>query len=234
VDTESELITADEIEDPDYIDSAIFYSITSTQRGLTGIELGNYLIKRVVRELQIEFPKMHQFSTLSPIPGFTKWLLGSLKTAQRDPGNQQLIFRPEIDSLRPVFERKYPDKEFFGAFLDALKLNSWYSDGELVDLLEAPLMRLCSQYLYLTKRRGYAMDPVAHFHLKNGAVLWRINWQGDVSPRGLTNSCGIMVNYRYFLEDCETNSQIYLEQQTIKTSESVRVLAKENDLISKM
>lgn len=70
-------------EDPDAINTAIFYSITSTQRGLTGIELGNYLIKRVVRELQSEFPKMTQFSTLSPIPGFKNWLVGALKSAAK-------------------------------------------------------------------------------------------------------------------------------------------------------
>lgn len=135
---------------------------------------------------------MHQFSSLSPIPGFTKWLIGSLKTAQRsnhplhifiavgdlvvlmkellnynklsltniDPDNQQLLSSGEIQQLSPVFKSKYSNKDFFDAFLDSMKLNAWYSDNELSTLLEAPLMRLCAQYLYLVKRRGYALDPV--------------------------------------------------------------------------
>ena len=57
-------------------------------------------------------------------------------------------------------------------------------------------MRLCAKYLYLEKRRNFALDPVANFHLRNGAAMWRLNWWADLSPRGLTNSCGIMVNYR--------------------------------------
>ncbi|XP_021964413.1 malonyl-CoA decarboxylase, mitochondrial [Folsomia candida] len=231
LDTENDMMVAEEVEDHDFINTAIFYSITSTQKGLTGIELGNYLIKKVVRELQIEFPKMHQFSSLSPIPGFTKWLIGSLKTAQRNPDNQQLLSSGEIQQLSPVFKSKYSNKDFFDAFLDSMKLNAWYSDNELSTLLEAPLMRLCAQYLYLVKRRGYALDPVAHFHLKNGAVLWRINFNGDVSPRGLTNSCGMMVNYRYFLDDCENNSQNYLEEQIIQISDQVRALVKQNELL---
>lgn len=70
-------------EDTDRIRAGIFYSITSTQRGLQGIDLGNYLIKRVVRELQAEFPHMTQFSTLSPIPAFRPWLLEKIKAAER-------------------------------------------------------------------------------------------------------------------------------------------------------
>jgi len=106
-----------------------------------------------------------------------------------------------------------------------LNTNSWNEDDKLKNFLEVPLMRLCAYYLYVEKRRSYALDGVgmslfrdletdslrtsltwlltnflrglANFHLKNGAVLWRINWDADPSPRGLSNSCGIMVNYRY-------------------------------------
>ena len=75
-----------------------------------------------------------------------------------------------------------------------LKLS--FQNIDLRNALEIPLMRLCAQYLFLEKRRSSALDAVANFHLRNGATLWRINWSGDLSPRGLTNSCGIMVNYR--------------------------------------
>ena len=82
------------------------------------------------------------------------------------------------------------------------------------------------RYLYLEKHRGFALDPVANFHLRNGAVLWRLNWKGDVSDRGMANSCGIMVNYRYFLEELEANSTAYLEEQTVRAGEQVTHLAK--------
>uniref|UniRef100_A0A0P4VRY6 Malonyl-CoA decarboxylase C-terminal domain-containing protein n=1 Tax=Scylla olivacea TaxID=85551 RepID=A0A0P4VRY6_SCYOL len=73
---------------------------------------------------------------------------------------------------------------------------------------------------------------LANFHLKNGAVLWRINWQADQSHRGLANSCGIMVNYRYFLDECESNSRTYLESQEIILSDSVKFLV--NTALSKV
>ncbi|CAL8109982.1 unnamed protein product [Orchesella dallaii] len=225
---DSDLPMVNTAEDPNFVSTAIFYSITSTQKGLTGIELGNYLIKRVVRELQSEFPKMTQYSSLSPIPGFTKWLIGSLKSAVKDPSNlaQNLLTESEIDALKPIFETYSSDKNFYQVFLDVLNVNTWFTDPRLVKELEKPLMRLCAKYLFVVKRRGYALDPVAHFHLKNGAVMWRLNWLGDESPRGLGQSCGMMVNYRYFLDNCENNSQNYMENQVIQASDQLQHLVK--------
>ncbi|KAK8727708.1 hypothetical protein OTU49_009418 [Cherax quadricarinatus] len=95
-------------------------------------------------------------------------------------------------------------------------------------------MRLCAYYLFTEKRRNYTLDSVANFHLKNGAVMWRINWLADRSPRGLANSCGIMVNYRYFLEECECNSRTYLETMKVIASDTVTFLAKAaEDIIKK-
>ncbi|XP_045132517.1 malonyl-CoA decarboxylase, mitochondrial-like isoform X1 [Portunus trituberculatus] len=216
-------------EDPAFINTAIFYSITSTQKGLQGIELGNYLIKRVVHELKAEFPNMTQFSSLSPIPGYVKWLNGMMAQAQR--GEVTIFTKAEEVELMKCLEVKTPS-----AIYDCLKklftTSGWVEETELVNALDAPLMRLCAYYLAVEKRRGYALDSVANFHLKNGAVLWRINWQADQSHRGLANSCGIMVNYRYFLDECETNSRTYLESQEIILSESVKFLV--NTALSKV
>ena len=96
---------------------------------------------------------------------------------------------------------------------------------KLIEFLEKPLMRLCARYLYVEKRRSHALDSVANFHLRNGATLWRLNWHGDISPRGLTNSCGMMVNYKYNLEDLEANSARYQEKQEISVGEQVLHLA---------
>ncbi|KAJ4426092.1 hypothetical protein ANN_26901 [Periplaneta americana] len=178
-------------EDPSCVKAAIFYSISSTQKGLKGIELGNYLIKRVVKELQTEFPLVNKFSSLSPIPTFRLWMMERLKAAEK--GQPDVFTADEVEQLKSHLKTD----NFWSELKQLFKTNGWATDSKLVILLEVPLMRLCARYLYLEKRRGYALDNVANFHLRNGAVMWRLNWQADTSPRGLGNSCGIMVNYRY-------------------------------------
>ena len=213
-------------EDPALCTTAIFYSITSTQTGLQGIELGNSLIKSAVKKLREEFPTMNVFSTLSPIPGFRTWLL---KTLQMSKENLSEILTPEEkDRISLAFYGKSDD--FYDSLFTALKTNQWAQNEKLRFALELPLMRLCARYLYLEKRRSFALDPVANFHLRNGAAMWRLNWWADLSPRGLTNSCGIMVNYRYYLDKLEDNSTNYQETKNIDASEQVRVLAMQTKL----
>ena len=62
--------------DPRKASHAIFYSISNCQDGLRGIPFGNYLIKRVVGLLRDELPQLTTFATLSPVPGFARWLEG--------------------------------------------------------------------------------------------------------------------------------------------------------------
>ncbi|KFQ36747.1 hypothetical protein N331_12849, partial [Merops nubicus] len=95
-------------------------------------------------------------------------------------------------------------------------------------------LRLCAWYLYGEKHRGYALNPVANFHLQNGAVLWRINWLGDSSPRGLAAACGMMVNYRYFLPHAAANSAAYLGSQHIRASQQVLALVAQFQQNSKL
>nr|CAD7394593.1 unnamed protein product [Timema cristinae] len=190
--------------------AAIFYSISSTQKGLQGIELGNYLIKRVVRELQAEFPLVNQF--------FNALTHTNIQTL---PGEMELLTSNELDQLRLFLS---PDN-LWSELRKMLHTNSWVGEAGLMSALEGPLMRLCARYLYLEKRRGYTLDSVANFHLRNGAVMWRLNWRADLTPRGLGNSCGIMVNYRYFLDQLESNSRRYQEEQYVTVSEQVLRLA---------
>ncbi|KAM5138107.1 malonyl-CoA decarboxylase, mitochondrial [Mantella aurantiaca] len=222
-------IPPSESEDGNKIKSAIFYSISSTQQGLQGVELGNYLIKRVVRELQAEFPQISEFSSLSPIPGFTKWLLGSLSSQSKESGRMELFLeseRKEISDLTGL-----PAAE---ALKRLLANNEWMRSERLVKALEAPMMRLCAWYLYGEKHRGFALNPVANFHLQNGAVMWRLNWMADSSPRGATSSCGMMVNYRYFLEDTRANSSSYLRMKCVEASEQVLSLVSQFKKNSKL
>ncbi|GFR85467.1 malonyl-CoA decarboxylase, mitochondrial [Elysia marginata] len=214
----------EEYEDPSQINSAVFYSITSTQKGLQGVEMGNYLIKAVVKKLQEEFPHLRQFSSLSPIPGFRDWLLTMVKHSitvrqvGQDPGVPVLL--PEELSLLEPF-KQMDEQSPLDTFRNLVQSHGWFTNVEQTRAMIGPLMRLCAHYLYIQKRRGYALNPVANFHLSNGAVLWRINFLADTSHRGLTQSCTLMVNYRYFLDSTEANSRNYLERHHIVASPSV-------------
>lgn len=180
-------------EDKETITTATFYSISSTQRGLDGIGLGNVLIKRVVDELRNEFYNIDTFVTLSPIPGFRKWL------SQK---------RKEMN-----------DQEFQNELLKMIDEDGWI-DNENKEL-ENLLQRLCARYLLCEKRRGFALDSVANFHVRNGASLWRINSRANTSPRGLNSSCGLMVNYKYDLSQLEKNNNNYVMEGKIAASPCV-------------
>ncbi len=147
-----------------------------------------------MKRLREEIPTLEVFSTLSPIPGFRTWLLTTLSRVRRGEEQVRGFKVSELEQVRSCLGH---DQDVDGRLLDLIKTNSWLRDEDLRAILETPLMRLCSRYLYREKHRGFALDPVANFHLRNGAVIWRLNWRADVSQRGLENSCGIMVNYRY-------------------------------------
>lgn len=199
-------------EDKSKIKAAIFYSITSTQKGLQGIELSNYLIKEVVSEITTEFPAVQQLSSLSPIPNFKTWLFDKIKK------DVAFIFTmQEHEIIKDILQTN----DLVSALKKALSTSLWTNDKQLSESLKEPLLRACTWYLYKEKRRGYALNSVANFHLRNGAMMWRINWMADPSPRGVANSCGIMVNYRYFLEECEKNSRNYIEHFVINASENI-------------
>ncbi|KFH67389.1 hypothetical protein MVEG_06122 [Podila verticillata NRRL 6337] len=187
----------------------IFYSIT-TQVGLSGIELGNFLIKRVVRSLKVEFPQIETFSTLSPIPGFRRWIT-------QCQGLGQKLLLPEEESIISQLSQESDgdDEGQFGAFL---KQTSTFSDKDKVTKLRPILTRLCARYILLEKRRHLALDPVANFHLRNGACAHRLNWMGDASSKGMEESFGLMINYLYSLDHIEMNNQQYLQDGTISVS----------------
>ncbi|XP_059141347.1 malonyl-CoA decarboxylase, mitochondrial-like [Physella acuta] len=236
--TQTKPFIEDEKEDLSQIKCAVFYSITSTQKGLQGVEMGNYLIKSVVRKLQEEFPHLQQFSSLSPIPGFRDWLVSyinhsiNMRNAGEGAGGIPVLFQDESEALVPY--QKAGQHSALDTFKDLILSHEWYLNEGLTQAMKSPLMRLCADYLYVQKRRNYALNPVANFHLSNGAVLWRINYLADTSQRGLNQSCGLMVNYRYFLESTETNSRNYLDCQIIKASPGVIDLLRGTQYTAKM
>lgn len=166
--------------------TAVFYSISNCQAGLRGISFGNSLIKQVVDDLSVAVPNLKTFVTLSPVPGFAKWLKTEVSTIPDHPGKQLLG----------------PD-----------------ADPELAE-------QLAAYYLSRAKRSdGLPMDPVARFHLGNGAALHAILAEADTSDKGMEQSCGVMVNYLYRLSRVETNHQAFAETSEVAQSSTVTSLA---------
>jgi len=197
-------------------DTAIFYSISNTQAGLRGISFGNFLIKRVVDALAAEIPNLRHYSTLSPIPGYRKWL----ERQWADKGADAL---PADDRERVRAAATAADLPYDLPAI--LETEGWIEKPELATVLERPLLRLAARYLVEKRPDGRPVDPVARFHLGNGARVERLNWRGDVSPKGLEQAAGLMVNYLYKREDIETNHEAFQSDGTIPVSASVADLA---------
>jgi malonyl-CoA decarboxylase len=186
-------------------DTAIFYSISNTQAGLRGVSFGSFLLKRVIDDLQRDFPKLRHFATLSPLPGLASW-------ARKNP-----------QALTDV-----------GLALDAAQLaaGDWVQTATSARRINDALARLAARYLTLAKAsRGDGRQPfdaVARFHLGNGARIERINLLGDASPKGMQQSFGVMVNYLYDPDSLEDNVESFAREGAIATSAAIRRQARQN------
>jgi len=188
--------------DPQTADTAIFYSISNCQRGLAGISFGNFLIKQVVDRLSHDLPNLKTFATLSPIPGFRRWL------EERLAAGEELLSSEESAALAEGLGHTEEAEESPLARL--ISRRGWHREAALAEAARGPLFRLCARYLLLeSDRRGRARDPVAHFHLSNGARAERLNWLADASDKGLRDSLGLMVNYLYDRDTIEANHELY-------------------------
>lgn len=203
--------------DPGAADTAIFYSISNTQRGLRGVTFGDHLIKQAVQSLAHDLPGLKVFSTLSPVPGFRKWL--------HEGDSEKIdVFLPhnERDGIRSLGE----NEKTLDALDSILGVENWFQDKVVEETLRGPLMRLCAAYFHARQAKGFPLDPVARFHLKNGARLEYMNWLGDTSENGMKQSAGIMVNYRYILSDIEKNHEAYMKDRRIAVGSEVKSLTK--------
>jgi malonyl-CoA decarboxylase len=207
------------IGDPQAANTAIFYSISNCQRGLVGISFGDFLIKRVVDALALELPRLRSFATLSPLPRFRSWL-------KAEAGRGGLLLAPEARALQALAGDP-SDADADGLLLHLLDRPGWHEDARIANGLREPLLRLAARYLLQARASAKrAFDPVAHFHLSNGARVERLNWLGDVSEKGLQQSAGIMVNYSYRLGEFEENHEAYHDEGRVAAASAVRNLAR--------
>ena len=184
-------------------DTAVFYSISNCHDGLRGISFGNFLIKQVIEELRRDLENIKHLVTLSPVPGLCRWI----RSIPLDGMSERLE------------EDVFAAREILGEDPQSSDLE------QFSDHAQAILMRLCAHYLLNANRDGQPVDPVARFHLGNGAELERINWGADSSPAGRERSAGIMVNYVYRLADIERNHERYFAEGEVVASSAVRKLA---------
>jgi malonyl-CoA decarboxylase len=203
------------VQNPGTADTAIFYSISNTQRGLRGISFGNLLLKRVIEDLRRDLPQLKVFSTLSPLPGFRKWLDEVLAgaaalTAPADDAKIAAVLGSAANGA---------------ALRDALARPDWSSNEALAEVVRAPMEKLCARYLLQEKSAGNRpLDPVAAFHLDNGARVSRIFWLADTSAHGMRQSYGMMVSYGYDLGNVDRNHEQFLESGEMAAARRVQRL----------
>jgi malonyl-CoA decarboxylase len=182
---------------PERATTAVFYSISNCQRGLRGISFGNFLIKQVAEDLKRELRSLNTFVTLSPLPGFCRWL-----STKRDDGGASEATPSALGGIRQADWHRTPSKT-----------------------LREELSRAAVRYLFEAKDdAGKPIDPVARFHLGNGARLERLNWMGDVSEKGLSQAAGFMVNYLYDLAAVERNHEAFANHDEIVASPEMQRL----------
>ncbi len=186
--------------DREEVDTAVFYSISNCQQGLRGISFGNFLIKQVVADLSVQLPHLKTFVTLSPLPGFADWL----------SGEQSPVSQDYVDTLQRSAIAKSDN-----------------SDSELLVSHNNQLRGLAAKYLLGAKREdGTPLDPVARFHLSNGASVLELHGLADTSPNGLQHSFGVMVNYHYDMDKVESQHEAFAQSGEVGASKPVSQLAR--------
>ena len=214
------------MQDAREADTAIFYSISNCQKGLSGISFGNFLIKQVVDLLSAEFRNIKVFATLSPVPGFRRWLDAKLR--EPDPS---LLSVEEAEALgtaatMPEAGDAAGPETGQEALLAILERRGWWREPGLRKAAEPVLLRLCARYLLIESKGRRPLDPVAHFHLTNGARLEQINMLGDMSEKGAKESATLMVNYLYDPAKIEEHHEAYVGEGRRTASSAVRRLAR--------
>jgi len=189
---------------------AIFYSISNTQTGLRGVSFGDSLIKRVVETLKSEFPKLRTFATLSPIPGLRNWLARQVGELLAQLSDKELAaLGKELNFSPPTAHH----------VLNAIEQANLLSALPAKSALRQFLLRCAAEYLGRARAGEQVLDPVARFHLGNGARIERINWYADPSAKGLKQSHGLMVNYLYDLKRLDKHRHLLASGKTPASDE---------------
>ena len=201
--------------------TAIFYSISNTQVGLRGVSFGNFLLKRVVDDLKRDYPRLVSFATLSPLPTFRRW-------SEKNPEAWEHAFSaPDLERITRHLPPELPPPASAADLPKLLADERWTDDARLARAMQHGLTRLAARYLLSTSKGGRPYDPVARFHLGNGARIERINYLADTSARGRQQSYGLMVNYLYDPDTIEANVEEFSRSGEIATTAAIRRSARD-------
>ena len=205
------------VADVERANTAIFYSISATQEGLRGVSFGNFLLKRVVDDLKRDFPRIDTFATLSPIPGLVRW-------AGKNPKDVAAAFSEADWGRLAAAGIDGAESPMLAQVLAGA--TDWAADPALARALRDPLLKVTAAYLLEAKRDKQPVDPVARFHLGNGARVERLNWLADTSDKGLKQSWGVMVNYLYDPDRIVNNVESFVDEGRIDAAAGVKRLAR--------
>eukprot|EP00759_Apiculatamorpha_spiralis_P053294 PhF_6_TR6155/c3_g2_i1/m.9162/K01578/MLYCD; malonyl-CoA decarboxylase len=203
--------------------TAVFYSITSTQKGLKGIDLGHYLIKGVVREIKQEFPNVATFVTLSPIPGFISWLKAHTIVVSAEEDMTRFMSHGNYDEIRRVLG--LASSTPYSAVLNALY--TFFTaktplDTDTLTRLKQPILQLVARYLVNEKKRKKVYDPVGNFHVRNGAIMHQLHFMANATREGCLQGGTVMVNYLYDLDSIAGNAIDYDVNGTVRLGEHIQ------------
>jgi malonyl-CoA decarboxylase len=201
--------------------TAIFYSISNTQIGLRGVSFGSFLLKRVVDDLKRDYPRLVSFATLSPLPSLRRW-------SEKTPDAwQQAFSQADIERIKRHLAPEMPAPDGADDLPKLLADDRWANDERLARALQHGLTRLAARYLLTTGKGGRPYDPVARFHLGNGARIERLNYLADTSARGREQSYGLMVNYLYDPDTIEANVEAFSRSGEIAAAAAIRRSARD-------
>jgi malonyl-CoA decarboxylase len=180
----------------------IFYSISNTTSGLRGLNIASHLLFLSIEHLKGHFPSCNIFATLSPVPGFAAWFKSVLNH------NHLSYFTPsQLQHLNLQFGVSH--LQLGKWLLKRLESQRWYQDKILLEAIKDVLIAACCRYVLFERKGDKMSDPVANFHLQNGAQVEQVRFLADTSPSSMEKSCGLMINYRYSIPSIDQTSVSY-------------------------
>ncbi len=212
-------VDVDDRSGEDRADTAVFYSISNCHRGLAGVSLGDFLIKSVAEQLSAELSGLTTFATLSPLPGFRSWLDGQAADGTTDRTAGGAIPLAELHRADDVGETEVWDQ--LRKLVDG---GARSIDDPDLEPVRPVVEHLAARYVTTIRDDGRAIDPVAHFHLSNGARIERLNWMANPTETGWDRGLGLMVNYRYDLRTIEANHDRYVGTGELTMADEVKSL----------
>lgn len=215
------------VTDPTHI---IFYSVSSSNSGLRGLNIGSHLLFLTIQRMSSMFPRSHTSATLSPVPGFDAWFRAVLASA--DSQLQQTGHKQRHQQVqRGFFTQEQAQSLTIKYGVNHLVLHKWllkrlgdpewYKDDDLLESIRDVITAACARYVLFERKGDKILDPVANFHLQNGAQVEQINFLADMSPKALSTALGTMINYRYCMTSVDVTSVSYKRKSLAAVSPSV-------------